>query len=460
MLYQRLRLILLCLLCYTSTPLRASQVHEFTLDNGLRLIVKEDHRAPVVVSQVWYKVGGSYEQEGKTGLSHMLEHLMFKGTQKYKPGEFSRIMAANGANENAFTTMDYTAYFQTLEKSRLALSFEMEADRMRNLVLTQEEFVKEREVVAEERRTRTDDQPNSLMYEYFAATAYQTSPYHHPTIGWMNDIKNCTLADLQEWYQHWYAPNNATLVVVGDVNPQAVFDLAKQHFGPLKARQITPPAARPEAEQYGIKRLTVKRPAKLPYLVMGYKVPVLTTIAKADQGEIYALEVLSYLLDGGNSARLTKNLVRGQQLATSVSTSYDFSSRLSELFTFSGIPTDKHTVVELENAIREQIKQLQTTQVAADELDKVKTQLRAAKVYELDSIFYQGMQIGSFQTVGLDWRLLDSYLDNIAKVTPAQVQAVAQKYLIDDHLTIAVLEPQPLTDNTPVTTQPTTGAIR
>ena len=435
---------LLALLCYSPASVMAGETHEFTLDNRLRLIVKEDHRAPVVVSQVWYKVGSSYEQEGKTGLSHMLEHMMFKGTEKYPAGEFSHIMDLNGASQNAFTSYDYTAYFQTLEKNRLSISFEMEADRMRSLLLMEEEFVKEQKVVAEERRLRTEDRAISFMYETFKATAYQTSPYQNPIIGWMSDIENYTLPDLQAWYERWYAPNNATIVVVGDVEPQAVLTLAKQHFGPLKPSNIAPPQPRPEIEQAGIKRVTVKRPAKLPYLAMGYKVPVLKTIADAKPWEVYALEVLAYILDGGDSARLSKNLVRGQEIATTVSAGYDPFSRLTDLFTFGGIPTDQYTVIELEAALREQIKQLQTTPVETAELERVKIQLRASQVYELDSIFYQGMKIGMLETVGLDWQLFDRYLENIKAITAEQVQIVAKKYLIDDHLTVAVLEPQPI----------------
>jgi zinc protease len=441
MYYKYLRFIVLAMLLGSAAKLMAGEVHEFMLDNGLQLIVKEDHRAPVVVSQVWYKVGASYEQAGKTGLSHMLEHMMFKGTEKYPPGEFSRIMAANGARENAFTGPDYTAYFQTLEKSRLHLSFEMEADRMRHLVLTEEEFAKERQVVAEERRRRTDDKPTSKTYEHFMATAYQTSPYHNPVIGWMSDIQNYTLADLKAWYQRWYAPNNATVVVVGDVEPDAVLALAKQYFEPLKPSQITPPFPRPEVEQFGIKRISVKLPAKLPYLVMGYKVPVLKTIAEENQWEVYALEVLSHILDGGDSARLSKNLVRGQEVASSAGAGYDPFSRLTDLFTFRAIPTNAHTVADLEKALREQIEELQSTLVDKAELERVKTQLRASKVYELDSLFYQGMKIGLLETVGLDWQLFDAYLDNIKAVTAEQVQAVARQYLIDKNLTVAELEP-------------------
>lgn len=448
--------------CLYSTTLPANgEVQEFTLDNGLKLIVKADHRAPVVVSQIWYKVGSSYESEGKTGLSHLLEHMMFKGTQKYPAGEFSHIMAKQGASENAFTHADFTSYFQTLEKSRLSISFELEADRMRYLMLNDQAFAKEKQVVLEERRSRIEDKPTSLMLEQFQATAYQTSPYHNPIIGWMSDIENGTLADLQTWYQRWYAPNNATVVVVGDVEAQAVFKLAQQYFGSLKPSQITPPPSRPETEQWGIKRITVARPAKLPYLAMGYKTPTLTTLAQSEQWEAYALEVLSYILDGGNSARLAKYLVRGNQIATSTSVDYDLYSRLTTLFSLSGIPTEKHTVAELETALREQIQQLQTTLVTKTELDRIKIRLQAEEVYKRDSSFYQGMQIGMLATVGLDWRLLDQYLDRIKAITPEQIQQVAKKYLLDKNLTVAVLEPQPLANNAPIDdTQPTTGVIR
>ncbi len=429
------------LLGYSSSVL-AGDVHEFTLENGLELIVKEDHRAPVVVSQVWYKVGASYEPEGKTGLSHILEHMMFKGTKKHPPGQFSRIMAANGASENAFTGSDYTAYFQTIEKSRLPLSFELEADRMVNVVFIDEEFQKERKVVLEERRTRTEDKPISLMYEHFIATAYQNSPYHHPVIGWMSDIKNCTVEDLKAWYKRWYAPNNATVVVVGDVDPQAVFALAKKYFGPLKPSKIIPPYSRPEVKQLGMKQITVKLPAKIPYLILGYKTPVLNTIAPENSWEVYALDVLSYILDGGKSSRLSKNLVRGEQIAASISVNYDIFGRLTELFTFSGTPTAKHTISDLQSALLSQIKQLQTTLATTAELERVKTQIVSSKIYELDSIFYQGMKIGMLETIGLDWRLFESYLDNITAVTAEQVQAVAQKYLIDQNLTVGILEPK------------------
>ncbi|MCK5720298.1 MAG: insulinase family protein [Thiomargarita sp.] len=447
-----IRLILLNILIINAGLLFAGEVHEFTLNNGLQLIVKEDHRAPVVVSQVWYKVGSSYEMAGKTGLSHMLEHMMFKGTKNYPLGEFSRIMSINGASENAFTSYDYTVYYQMLEKSRLPLSFEMEADRMRNLILTKEEFLKERKVVTEERRVRTEDKPTRRTYEHFLATAYQTSPYQNPIIGWMNDIESYNLADLEQWYQYWYAPNNAIVIVVGDVKAQSVLELAQQHFGILPSLEVAKVANRPEIEQLGSKRLNIQLPAKVPYLVMGYKVPALNTVDKIDYWEIAALDVISYLLDGGKSARFSKNLVRGQEIAVNASAGYDPFSRLTDLFTFRATPTQSHTVIELETALREQVQQLQTTLVEKSELERIKNKIRASQIYEMDSLFYQAIKIGMLEAIGLNWQLFDQYVASIKLVTAEQVQTVANKYLIDKNLTIATLEPQALNQ-----TQSTSG---
>ncbi len=419
-----------------------TNTHEYLLDNGLKIIVREDHRAPVVVSQVWYKAGSSYEQNGTTGVAHVLEHMMFKGTDKFGPNEFSKIISANGGSENAFTGQDYTAYFQQLEKSRLHISFEMESDRMENLNLSAEEFGKEIKVVMEERRMRTDDKPESMTYERFLATAFVNSPYHHPIIGWMNDLQNMTVEDAQHWYGHYYAPNNATLVVVGDVNPEEVFQLAQKYYGSLPKRDVPELKPQKEIAQAGIKRITVKAPAQLPYMVMGYKVPVVNTVQ--EDWEPYALEMLAQVLDGGDSARFTKNLIRGQQVAQNIGTSYDLYSRLDELFTFVGTPAQGKTVQQLEEAIRGQIQQVQDQLVNEEELKRIKAQAVASKVYEKDSIFYQAMQIGTLETVGLDWRLSDQYVDKIRAVTPEQIQQVARKYLVDDHLTVAVLDPQPI----------------
>ncbi|MFI3178995.1 MAG: pitrilysin family protein, partial [Methylococcaceae bacterium] len=344
--------ILLCLPVFATSA--ESKVSERVLSNGLKVLVKEDHRSPVAVSQVWYKVGSSYEPGGITGISHMLEHMMFKGTDKHPVGEFSRIIAENGGEENAFTGQDYTAYFQTMEASRLAVSFELEADRMRNLHLLPEELKKELQVVTEERRMRTDDNPQAKMQEQFMALAYSNSPYKHPVIGWPADIANYTVEDLQAWYQRWYAPNNATLVVVGDVQANAVFEMAEKYFGSLKSGDIKILKPQTEIDQLGVRKMTVKVPAKLPSVLMGYKVPALKTAEK--EIDAYALEVLAGVLDGGNSARLTSVLVRGKQIAVSAGASYGLPSRLSDLFELEATPAEGKTVNDLEVALKDEIK--------------------------------------------------------------------------------------------------------
>ncbi len=442
-----LKSILAILLCLCST-LAGAQVQEYVLKNGLKLLVKEDHRAPVVVSQVWYKVGSSYEYDGITGISHALEHMMFKGTRKHGEGEFSRIISENGGNENAFTGDDYTAYFQTMEKSRLPISFELEADRMRNLTLPEVEFSKEIEVVMEERRLRTEDNPNAFMREIATATAFQTSPYRQPVIGWMADLKSMQVEQLRDWYRQWYAPNNATVVVVGDIQAEAVHALAKKYFGPLKKEVIVAPSFRPEVQQQGLKRVVVKRPAEVPQLYMAWKVPGLISVqgenAEVEAWEPYALEVLSGILSGGSSARFESRLVRGQQVATGASSGYQLTGRLDGLFTVGATPAQDRTVAELETAIRQQVDELRENEVSIDELQRIKAQVVSSEVYERDSAFFQGMVLGTFETVGLGWQLADEYVDRIQQITAAQVLTVAQKYLVDDRATVALLEPLPM----------------
>lgn len=450
---------LLWLPVFTSSA--AIKVSEHVLGNGLKVLVKEDHRSPVAVSQVWYKVGSSYEPGGSTGISHMLEHMMFKGTDKHAAGEFSRIVAENGGEENAFTGTDYTAYFQTMEASRLAVSFELEADRMRNLHLLADELKKELQVVTEERRMRTDDNPQAKMQEHFSAMAYTNSPYKNPVIGWPSDIENYKVEDLQAWYQRWYAPNNATLVVVGDVEPKAVFALAEKYFGPLLPmgdRPVAPTMLKPQAEveQLGVRKMTVKLPAKLPYLVMGYKVPVLKTVEH--EWEAYALEVLAGVLDGGSSARLESGLVRGKQIAVSAGASYGLTSRLPTLFTLEATPAEGKTVWNLESALKDEITKLQIKLVDNDELQRIKAQVLAKAVYERDSNFYQAMQLGMLETVGLSWKVVDEYVDKVNQVTAEQVRDVARKYLIEDKLSVAYLEPLPINGN--ITEIKTTKGVR
>ncbi len=443
----KIRLLYTMLVCLPVLNAQAeTKVFEQTLKNGLKVLVKEDHRSPIAISQVWYKVGSSYEPGGITGVSHMLEHMMFKGTDKHAAGEFSRIISENGGEENAFTGQDYTAYFQTMEASRLAVSFELEADRMRGLHLLPEELKKELQVVTEERRMRTDDNPQAKMNEQFMALAYSNSPYKHPVIGWPADIANYKVEDLQAWYQRWYAPNNATLVVVGDVKPTEVFALAEKYFAQLKPSEIVPIKPQTEIEQLGVRKMTVKVPAKLPSVALAYKVPSLKTAT--DENEAYALEVLAGVLDGGNSARLSSTLVRGKQIAVSAGAGYGLTTRLSTLFELEATPAEGKTVADVEWALKAEVKKLQLDLVSNEELERIKAQVLATDIFQKDSGFYQAMEIGTLETAGLGWKKGEEYVSKVNQVTAAQVRDVAKKYLIEDHLSIAYLEPQAINTTT------------
>ncbi|WP_090720651.1 pitrilysin family protein [Nitrosomonas sp. Nm166] len=419
--------------------------YEYLLDNGLKLIVKQDHRSPVVVTQIWYQAGSIDEVNGVTGVAHVLEHMMFKGTEKVPSGEFSRRIAAAGGRENAFTSYDYTAYYQQLHKRHLPMAMELEADRMNNLILTEEEFAKEIKVVMEERRLRTEDQPRSLLYEKMMATTYQSHPYKNPIIGWMNDLENMSVEDAQEWYDRWYAPNNAILVVVGDVEADEVFKLAQRNYGAIKKHPLLPINARkPQTEprQLGIKRITVKAPAELPYLIMGYHVPAIKNVTT--DWEPYALEVLESILDGHASARLNKSLVREKHIASSASASYSAMARGPSIFFLSAIPSAGKTVTEMEQALRGEIEKIVQQGVTEEELARVKAQVVASHVYQRDSIFSQAMQIGRLESIGLSFRDIDLMLEKLKAVTAEQIRDVAKKYFNDDSLTVAILDPQPL----------------
>jgi zinc protease len=417
---------------------------EHKLENGLRIIVKEDHRSPVVVSMIWYRVGSMDETTGVTGVAHVLEHMMFKGTQAVPGGEFSKMIAAAGGRDNAFTSRDYTAYFQQLHKSKLPLALKLEADRMRNLVLSREEFEKEIKVVMEERRWRTDDKPRSLVYENLMASAYQAHPYRHPIIGWMADLENMGVGDTRAWYDTWYSPNNAILVVVGDVDANQVFELAKQQFGAIKPRPLPERKSQQEPAQAGTKRVTVKAPAELPYLMMAWHAPVLRDAER--EWEPYALDILSGVLDGSDAARLTRSLVRENQLASSIGVSYDTTARGPSLFIIEGTPTQGKTPAELEAGIRAELDKVIREGVSEEELKRVKAQVIADEVFKRDSMFYQAMQIGQIETAGLSHRAIDLMLEKLKQVTAEQVQQVARIIFLDDRLTVAVLDPQPLSE--------------
>jgi zinc protease len=420
----------------------APAVVEHRLDNGLTVLVLPDARAPVVTNQTWYRVGSMDEHSGITGISHMLEHMMFKGSEKYPPGEFSRIVASLGGQENAFTGRDYTGYFQVVGREHWETVMAMEAERMHGLLLTEEEFLPERRVVIEERRLRTEDRPNSLVQEQFHATAFFNQPYGQPVIGWMTDIEAYTVEDLRDWYQAWYAPNNAVVVVVGDVDPDAVIAAAERHYGPIPVREL--PARKPRAEtpQRGERRTTVRAPAELPYLVMGWKTPVLTTLENPI--DAYALIVAAGMLDSGDASRFARGLVRGRELASSTSASFSPFSRLDSLFTVAAVPTASTDMETLERSLLEEIERLKNDPIDKKELQRVQARVIASEIFRRDSIRSQAFELGMLQTIGLGWQVADEYVDRIREVTADDVQRVVREYLVPERRTVGVLEPLPI----------------
>jgi zinc protease len=430
-------------------------VTDVTLDNGMRVIVQEDHRAPVMVSQVWYRAGSMDEFNGTTGVAHVLEHMMFRGTKTVPPGEFSKRIAAAGGRENAFTNRDHTAYFQQMQKDRLELAMQLESDRMANLVIRDDLFAKEMQVVMEERRLRTDDQPQSVVYERLMAVAYQENPYRRPVIGWMDDLQHLTAQDARDWYARWYVPNNATLVVAGDVKADDVIAMAKQYFGVIPAHALPVRKPQDEPAQIGEKRIVVKVPAKVPYLLMTWHAPVLRDWEK--DSAPYALQILAGVLSGNDSARLQKSLVKTQQIAVSTSAGYDAVSRGPGMFMIDATPAPGKSTDELEKAIHDQIGRIQREGISEAELARVKAQVIAADVFQRDSLFFQAMQLGEYVTAGLPPEALAHRVEKLRAVSAKDVQAAARQWLQEDQLSVGILDPQALQ---PQTRRPAVPGVR
>lgn len=438
----------LSLLAFAAVPAPGlANPFETQLANGLRVIVKEDRRAPTAVHMVWYRAGSMDEKDGTSGVAHALEHLMFKGTRNLAAGEFNKRVAEAGGRDNAFTSRDYTAYFQIVPKAALPEMMKLEADRMANLRLDAKEFSSEIKVVMEERRLRTDDDPHALVHEALNSAMFQAHPYRRPIIGWMDDLEHLTWQDARDWYRLWYAPNNAYVVVVGDVDHREVFRLAQKYYGPLKARALPQRKPQNEPEQAGMRRLSVKAPAQLPYLAMAWKAPRLRDVQK--DRDPYALDVLATVLDGHDASRFARNLVRGSRVAQSAGAGYDGTLRGEASFVLDGQPAEGKTIADLEAALRAEIKLIQDEGVSAEELTRVKTQSIAAQIYKRDSLMAQAMEIGGAEAAGESWRDIDAMLEQLKSVTAEEVQAVARKYFKDDALSIAVLDPQPVDKSKP-----------
>jgi zinc protease len=439
------RMPLACLLiAFAAMPCQAaSEPAEHKLANGLRVIVKPDRRAPVAVMMLSYRAGGIDETNGVTGVAHVLEHMMFKGTPGVAAGEYSRIIAEAGGRDNAFTSNDFTGYFAALQKSHLELALKLEADRMANLALAPEEFAKEIKVVMEERRWRTDDRPRSLLFEQLMATALIAHPYRNPVVGWMNDLENMRVEDARDFYRRWYAPNNGTLVVVGDVEPADVLALAEKHFGAIPSRGL--PARKPQEEpaQLGARRVTVKAPAEQPYVVMAFRAPALRDAER--DWEPYALEMLAAVLDGSRAARLKRTLVRAERIASSADADYEGIARGPGFFFLTATPTAGKSAADVEKGLRREMAKIIEKGVTREELERAKAQAVAAQVFRRDSMFFQARQIAVLEAAGISHRTLDLQLRKLREVTSEQVREVARKYFRDDLLTIATLEPLPVT---------------
>jgi zinc protease len=424
----------------------AAQVHTYTLANGMTLWVKPDRRAPTAVHMVWLRVGSMDEVDGTSGVAHVLEHMLFKGTPNLAAGEFSRRVAALGGRENAFTSKDYTGYFQQIPAHQLEAVMRLESDRFANNQWPDAEFAKELEVVKEERRLRTEDNPRALLHEMLAATALSASPYRRPIVGWMSDLEAMTAQDARDFYRRWYVPGNAVVVVAGDVDPVQVKALADQYYGAIPARSVADRKPQQEPAQQGLRRFEFKAPAEQSYVALAFKVPRLASLQpSAEHDDALALTVLAAVLDGYSGARLERALTQGEQrLADSVGAHNGLMGRGPQFFYLEGVPAKGQTTEALEAALRAQVQKVAKEGVAESELQRVKTQWVASEIYKLDSVFNQARELGVAWTLGLPPDHGEQLMARLRQVTAAQVQAVAQKYFGDDSLTVAVLRPQPL----------------
>jgi zinc protease len=412
----------------------AERVREHVLANGLQVLLLEDHRAPVASFQVWYRVGSRNEDLGRTGLAHVLEHMMFKGTATMGPEDYSNTIKRNGGDENAFTTADSTTYFAQLASDRLHVAIELEADRMANLAFAEEQFLPELKVVMEERRMRTADQPVGELFEQMRATAYTAHPYGWPVIGWMNDLRQLAREDALAFYRTHYSPANAIAIVVGDFDSDDVLAKIEAAFGAIPAGRPAPVVRAIEPPQQGERRTVLRRPAELPFVALAFHVP------SGASDDAYALDVLADLLAGGKSSRLHQDLVYQRRIARSAGASYDMTSIDPGLFLLHAQPMPGVAVETVEKALLEHLERLRTEPPSPAELDKVKRSSAASLVFAQDSQFYQGMLLGEFAITG-DWRKLDALLPGIQAVTGEDIQRVARKYFDADNRTVGILDP-------------------
>lgn len=431
--------VLLALSPLWASPLSAAEkewkVTQEVLANGLTVLMLEDQRAPVVTVQVWYKVGARNERLGITGISHLLEHLMFRGTPKYGQGEFSRLVQEKGGSHNAFTANDQTVYFENTASAHLDLLLELEADRMANLTLDDSSFAAEKKIVMEERRMRTADEPAADLYEQLSAAAFTAHPYGWPVVGWMHDLETMSLEDVKSYRQVFYAPANAILVVAGDIAPATLLPKIQSTFGAVPAGPTAPKVTAREPPQRGERRVTLKRPASLPVYVAGYHVP------NHQSEDSFPLSLLSVVLAGGRSSRLQTVLVENKALTLAADADYDRTSQDPSLFTLSMRIAPGKSWKDAEAALYQEIEKLKTRPVSAKELERAKNLVEASFTYGQDSLFYRAMQIGEYALLG-DWSLIQKVIPGIRAVTAEDLRRVAKTYLTEENRTAGVLIPE------------------
>jgi len=412
-----------------------AEVAEVTLDNGLQLLAVEDHRSPVVSVQVWYRVGSRNERPGATGLAHFLEHMMFKGTPSHGRGEFARLVEQNGGQDNAFTTQDVTSYFVDIAADKADMVLGLEADRMRHLLLAPKEIDSERQVVMEERRTRTEDDPDGLLAEAMNSLAFRAHPYRWPTIGWMEDIRRIDPAELRAFYDLYYEPNNALLVVVGDVTASEIAGRVRQVFGPIPRAAAPPVVTAVEPPPFGERRVVLKKAgAELPIVDIAWIVP------NHESPDAPVLELISTILSEGRASRLYRRLVYERRLALGAGGEYSYFSRDPNLFSVYATPLPGQTPETLEQALLGEIEQLKHEPVPGEELERAKNQIEASFVWSQDSVHSRASVLARFQLIG-SWRKLAEFVPRVRAVTAADIQRVARTYFSGDGKTLGTLLP-------------------
>ena len=417
-----------------SDAAHATPVKEFILNNGLKVFLLEDHKSPAVTFQVWYRVGSRNEKDGKSGLSHFLEHMMFKGTPSVKPEEYSRIIAKNGGRSNAFTTSDVTVYFATMSRDKIGIEMELEADRMANALLGDSYFEPEKKVIQEERRLRTDDNPTAALDEVTSAVAYTVHPYRRPVIGWMDDIQNLSRQDLVDHYKLYYAPNNAFIVITGDFSTEEILPKIKAAFEKIPRGPEPPKVRVEEPPQMGERRIILKKEAELPFVLMFYHAPNLKS------PDNFALDLLTVVLAGGRSSRLYYDLVYQKRLARSVDANYSSVSLNPSGFTITAQLMPGKQPQEVEHEIDALLDKIKSELISERELQKAKNQIESSFIFAQDSIFGQAMKIGYYEATG-GWRQMDQYIEGIRRVTREDIRRVAKEYLERDRRTVGVLIP-------------------